>query len=221
MKPDKFCISYLAQNQFLRNPNVHHFVELSEEDLEENNLMWYCVGTIGDKRFVHTLQFLARTGKPGITSYFIRWYCTAPYSHYTIQEMPDNFDYVDFWVHSGVALRKNLFLFEDRLSLVRSTFCFHNRLKQFFRLSHVHPFLKIPERVPHNVPIYSSLIKKYYYQKKNSRVLVDRGDKKRKDLSRHLKKIVEIYNVGKYMEKEFPKLFQEMEIIISKNGNPS
>ena len=111
MQPIRECITFLATHQFIRNFSVESMIENNNDHFLKNNLIWYCVGTIENKRYVHCIQFLKKTPRPGITSYLIRWYNTAPFSNLPLDSIPQRFDYTEFWFHSGVALRKNFFIF--------------------------------------------------------------------------------------------------------------
>lgn len=220
MQPLPHCIHFLSTHSFLRNHSATHLQNINFWK-DTNEFIWYCVGIISDTRFVHCIRFLKKSPKPGITSYYIQWYKTAPYSRLQIDEMPTHFESVCFWVHSGVALRKNFFLFEDRMSLIRSTFYYDSISKLFYRMSHLIPYLNICEEIPHHVQIYTNIEKFYCFQKRNKKRKYDENQKKKSDFCKALKKFIEQNNHLQFIRLEYPKLFNESQLIISSNGNSS
>jgi len=221
MEPNHFCLEYLAKNQFIRNYPVDEVVKNNASYFEKNELLWYCVGTINSIRYVHCLQFLKKTPQPGITSYFIKWFNTAPYSTLRFEDMPDEFDSVTFWIHSGVALRKNLFKFQDRMSLLRSTFYYDEISGKFYRLGNLSPYLQIPEEFPLFQFVFTSLEKRYQYQKRLKKNSKKHINKKHQEMKKSLKKFIIHHNVNHFVEIEYPKLFHQIEVIFSKDGDPA
>lgn len=220
MFPNSQCISYLRTHQFIRNFSANHLYDVRKwQDMSVH--VWYCVGIIQGERYVHCIRFLKKSPKPGITSYCIEWFNTAPFSHLSRHEMPTHFESVRFWVHSGVALRKNFFLFEDRMSLIRSTFFYDEETKLYYRMSALLHYLEIPDEIPRQIQIYTSSNKCYCFQKRIKKRKFDEESKKKNHFVLSLKKFVENHNHRRYMELHYPKLFEEAQFIISQNGNPS
>lgn len=217
MLPSAACIHYLANHHFIRNFSAAHLYDIQKWK-DVNFIIWYCVGVIEGKRYVHCIRFLKKSPKPGITSYFIEWYHTSVYSQCKKHEIPSHFESIRFWVHSGVALRKNFFLFEDRMSLIRSTFFFDEETKLFYRMSVLLPYLQIPEEIPKQVHIYTTLNKYYCFQKRTKKRKYDDEFKKRNELVKSLKKLIENHNHHHFIECNYPKLFEEAQFIFSRHG---
>ena len=218
-EPLPFCIYFLARNPFIRNFPPHQFESYPEIHSYEH--IFYCVGLIGKQRYVHSIKILKKTPKPGITSYLIEWYLTAIYSHLDLYDIPKSFQSFRFWVHSGVALRKNFFLFDDRMSLIRSSFLFDRGTKKFFRMTSLLPYLLIPEEIPMQEKIFSSKDKYYHCQKRVRKRKYDENYKKKCDFHRSLKKFLNANNHHNFLEQTYPKLFQEAHFIISQNNGGS
>lgn len=221
MQPLPQCIHFLATHQFIRNYSVDPLLERGDDIFLKNDMIWYCVGTINNKRYIHCIKFLKRTPKPGISSYFIEWFKTASYSNEPIEEIPLHFESISFWVHSGVALRKNFFLFQDRMSLLRSTFYYDIHTNTFFRMASLLPYLQIPEEIPNHVIIYTSEEKRYQYQKRSKKTISNQNIKRHHEFRKQLKKFCCCHNLNRFLENEYPKLFHQIEIIISENGDTS
>lgn len=219
-QPDPFCLSYLANHHFIRNYPLTHFLQASSR-VSFFEKIWYCIGIIDGERYVHAVRFINKTPKPGITSYYIEWFNTACYSRLSINEMPINFDSIHFWVHSGVALRKNFFLFEDRMSLIRSCFYYEPTTCLFYRMSSLIPYLDIPDAIPTNIKIYTSVFRFYSFQKRVKKRNYDDMSKKKSDFVRSLKKFVENHNHRHFFQLTYPKLFEQAQFIICKDGNSS
>jgi hypothetical protein len=218
MLPSPSCIHFLANHSFIRNYNASHLFDTNVWK-DTDIFIWYCVGIIYRKRYVHCIRFLKKSPKPGITSYLIEWFNTAPYSQLDQNEIPLHFDSVQFWVHSGVALRKNLFLFQDRMSLIRSTFYFDECTKLFYRMSVLLQYLNISEEIPRQVRIFTSFNKYYYFQKRNKKRKFDENEKKRTDFLKALRKFIENHNHRHFIETNYIKLFEESQSILLTHGN--
>jgi hypothetical protein len=218
MLPSPWCISYLATHPFIRNHSAPHL--FSQSYWKDTNFhVWYCVGIIEGKRYVHCIRMLKKTPKPGITSYFIEWFNTAPYSNSPLSKIPKHFDSCCFWVHSGVALRKNLFLFQDRMSFIRSTFYYDSETCLFYRMSLLITYLDNNEAIPTQLKIFTSVEKWYIYQKRIKKRKYDDSLRKKNDCIRNLKKFIEHNNHHHFLEETYPKLFEEAQLIVSKHGN--
>jgi hypothetical protein len=218
--PDPFCLSYLANHHFIRNYPLTPFTQ-SSSLFSFFDKVWYCIGIIEGERYIHAVRFLNKTPKPGITSYYIEWFNTSPFSRLSIDEMPSHFESVHFWVHSGVALRKNFFLFEDRMSLIRSCFYYDEGTRLFYRMSSLISYLDIPDAIPTNLKIYTTVLRFYCFQKRIKKRNYDDLSKKKSDFVRCLKKFVECHNQRHFFQLTYPKLFEQAQFIICKDGNSS
>lgn len=203
MKPKTECIEYLKKHHFLRNYDVEPFLHRSKNQIDLSAHICYCVGIIEDIRFVQAIRLLHKTPLTGITSYFIEWF-----------HCQNNEESVQFWVHSGVTLRKHFFLFEDRISFIRGTFIYDEVLKRYYRLSSLLPFSYISEMSPPCEFIYATPIKKYHFKKKKS-TQTHLVCKNKRLLQSHTQRFIRVNNINNYLEKEYPILFHEMKKIIS------
>jgi len=207
------CVHYLTNHNFIRNTSIEAFVLENNFSIEISNHVVYCVGIVDEKRIVHVIKFLGQNNSPGVTSYFIQWYNIACYplselGNYEIQN-------VSFWVHSGVALRKNFFLFQDRMSLVKSSFIYDEKRKNYYRLANLMTYLKPQYLENISSPIYSSPIKISYPMKKNKKQSILSVDKKLVALQKSLKKTLKNCNSFQYVEKTYPRLFHEINNVIN------
>ena len=209
------CIDYLMQHSFIRNVCYEDFVERHNFQIKLSDITCYCVGIIDNQRIVHAIRIIGQSAPPGVTSYFIKWFNTATYTWNEIMNNEIQFDSTMFWVHSGVALRKNFFLFDDRMSLMKSTFIYDSYSESYFRLACLLPFLQFEYMPSDKYPIYSSPIKIYFTVKRVKNGIKNIPNKKRSNLQKTLKKVVKIHNSFHYLEKEHKRLFEEIQNIIN------
>lgn len=203
MFPNEICIEYLKSHHFLRNYDVDPFLRRFNYQINLREHICYCVGIIDNVRIVQSICIKNKTPLTGITSYYIEWF-----------HCQNNQESIHFWVHSGVALRKHFFLFQDRMSFIRGTFVYDEEFKKYYRLSMLMPFAFISEMTPPFEFIFATPIKKYHFKKKKNLQPVT-ANKTKKMLKSQLQRIVRIYNVNNYLEKECPILFHEMKNFIS------
>jgi hypothetical protein len=211
MEIDIPSIFFLTNHTFIRNPSVDSFVAENNMDIFLSQFVVYSVGLIDSERIVHALRFLKQCQSPGVTSYLIEWYNVATFSkNELLYQPPNKFDSVTFWVHSGVALRKNFFLFQDRMSLYKSTFLYDKKREQYFRLVHLLPFLKLEQEVSICYPMYSDVNKIFlnnHRKKKNKKI---QPDYNQLSLKKNLQKILKVNNSFSYIQKRHPRLFEEI-----------
>lgn len=210
------CLEYLMEHSFIRNVCFEKFVERNNFQIQLSNLVCYCVGIIDETRIVHAIRIIGQSAPPGVTSYYVEWFNTATYTLKDLQQKNIEFDSTCFWVHSGVALRKNFFLFDDRMSLMKSTFIYDERSYCYYRLACLLPFLKFEYIPSERFPIYSSPVKIYFTirrNKKNAKVV---PNKKQANLQKALKKVMKIHNSFHYLEKEHKRLFEEISNVINR-----
>lgn len=207
------CLRYLSNHSFIRNENVEDFVIENNQEIIVSRFLIYCVGIINSERYVHVIKIIGQTSTPGVTSYLIEWFNTAcrPLNEFHSSLIES----VQFWVHSGVALRKNFFLFEDRMSLLKSSFIFDNKRKQYYRMSNLLPYLQANYIDNTNYPIYSSPTKISFASKKSKKVKSASIDQKNLVLKKNLKKVIKSCNSFGYIENHHPRLFEEISKIIN------
>lgn len=207
------CLHFLSNHNFIRNFSVEQFILENNFQFDISNYVIYCVGLIENQRIVHVVKFLGQNNSPGVTSYYIQWFNVAcfPIGGLIKHEM----DSVCFWVHSGVALRKNFFLFQDRMSLLKSSFIYDAKRDNYYRLVNLVNYLKpnIIENI--NTPIYSSITKFSFPMKKTRKQSITTKDKKLLQLQKSLRKTVKNCNSFQYLEKTHIRLFEEITKIIN------
>lgn len=207
MEPEIECILYLINHTYIRNLPYEKFLEKKNHVLQLQNYICYTTGIAGGKRIVHAFRFIHESSNSKIKSYHIQWWDTAAHEHIHTHSQ---FQSICFWVHSGMSLRKNFFLYEDRLSLFRSTFI-HDPVSGFYhRLSALSSFINIPEISNCNQQIFSSPGKYYFHQKIPRPILGPTIDPILREIQRHLSKLLSRKNINIYLRKSFPQLYQEI-----------
>lgn len=208
-------LHFLRSHTFLRNFPIDSFCSDFNYQIPINNFICYNVGLINGNKYVQSFQILSMF-TTGINSYFIRWWNTAFY-----EDDPDCLSSsCEFWIHSGISLRKNFFLFEDRFSLFRSSFLYDPKQGLFFRLFSIEKFFQSNEKIP-NSKIFSSPCKYFMYKKRPLRGKSKRNLPK-KELGKYLNLILKDCNYQNSLEKTYPALFLEIgKVLIDQNGNSS
>lgn len=209
------CVEYLIKHSFIRNVCYEDFVERHNFQIHLSDITCYCVGIIDNQRIVHAIRIIGQSPPPGVTSYFVQWFNNATYTLSELAKVDEEFESTFFWVHSGVALRKNFFLFDDRMSLMKSTFIYDKQSNSYYRLACLLPFLHFDYMPSDKFPIYSSPVKIYFTVKRAKKSLKNIPNKKRANLQKALKKVVKIHNSFHYLEKEHKRLFEEIQNIIN------
>jgi len=208
------CIRYLTNHAFIRNASYENFVQDNNFFIDLPAFICYCVGIIDGERVVHTVRFIGQSQSPGVTSYFIEWFNSACFTVQELQVKVEPFESLFFWIHSGVALRKNFFLFEDRMSLLKSSFIYDKKRSCFYRLIHLLPFLQPRYMDNQRFPIYSSPTKVSFNMKRIKKIEYIKTNNKLGELQKNLKKVIKNHNSFRYIEIEYPRLFEEINNII-------
>lgn len=217
MLPDPFCILYLQQNAFIRNISFEALLDRHNNQIPLETYMCYTVGLVDSKRVVNAFQFLYQSTNTKIKSYYIRWWNTAahPAIHFQTE-----FESIEFWVHSGMTLRKNFFLYDDRMSLFRSTFIYDPSVSYYFRLININDYISIPLKSNYQQQIFTSPTKFNYNFKHSQTQIKIAHEIERKQIVKILGKIVGTRNLKRHIEKVSPSLFSEINSFIQ-NGNSS
>ncbi len=215
MQPDLLCIESLTEKNFIRNIPFDRFLERNGNSISLNNHICYTVGIASEKRVVHAFRFVGQSPNSKIKSYLIEWWNVVTFP--TLNENCE-IESIQFWVHSGMTLRKNFFLFDDRLSLFRSTFIYDRNAGYYHRLINIMPFCVIPEISNYQQKVYTSP-GKFSVPFKMSRVpaLIAKNPCD-EEVKKHLRKITKSRNLIKRLEKVSPQLLSEIEKFV-KNGN--
>lgn len=207
--PNTNCILFLEKNAFVRNISIEKF-RMENNSIDITKYFIYCVGIIDGIRIVHPIQILAKTPHDGVISYKIRWWNNATHI------LPVK--YMEFWIYSGVTLRKNFFLYQDKMSFLKSSFIYDFESKIYYRLQNLLNYLIIPEINPYAIPIYSlptSSYKYYKFKKHKQKKL----NKRYLELQTSCKKFLKKQNEFDYLKINFSLLYEELSKIISnKNG---
>lgn len=211
--PNIECIHFLRTNVFIRNPSIDSFCARYNYQIPISNFICYNVGFINGEKHVQSFRILSNLST-GINSFYIQWWNTV----FVFQEEDIPNESVQFWVHSGISLRKNFFLFEDRFSLFRSSFIFDEKNKIFFRLFLIEKFFHYEKN---NIPtlIYTTPSKWFLFRPRKSNGIRKRNNHKQKELIKYLKLILRECNFQNCLETLHPSLFKEIKKILKENGN--
>lgn len=208
--PNQEHLVFFRQTHFVRNAPIDDFVNRVSKKIILADYMCYNVGYINDKKFIQSFQIL-KAHITGIQNYYIRWWNTA----FSYSEEDASLDYTEFWVHSGSALRKNFFLFEDRFSLFRSTFLFDPISETFFRLFTIEQYLVLNESLP-NGKIYHSPSRYNFRQKKEKST--NRKKNSHKNVQKQLQLFLKHFISCNSLEKNYAPLFREIHLILQSDG---
>lgn len=211
MEPDIECLNFLTHNSFVRNFSFDRILERNQNTVPLQNYICYTVGLVGSKRIVHAFRFLYQSPHSKIKSYYIQWWNTATFEHFDDNSV---FESVSFWIHSGMTLRKNFFLYDDRMSLFRSTFIFDPYSNHYYRLSAMVNFMNIPEKSNFQKQIFTSPGKFYYYHKKLKTIVRDQRNPFKTEISKLFQKILVKKNLVSYIQASAPRLFEEVQNFI-------
>jgi len=207
MEPDLACLDYLTKNSFIRNFSFDRLLERSNNTIPLQNFVCYTVGLVGSKRIIHAFRFLFQSPHSKIKSYYIQWWNTASF-----EEIDDNtiLESICFWIHSGMTLRKNFFLYDDRMSLFRSTFIYDPSSCNYYRLSAMTNFLSIPNQSNFQKQIFTAPGKFYYYHKKIRPHVETNNNPFKVEIMNLLKKILCKKNLVSHLQSTSPRLFEEI-----------
>lgn len=215
MLPDPLCIQYLQANAFIRNIPFDRLLDRHRNIIPLNSFICYTVGIADSKRIVNAFQFLFESSNTKIKSYYIRWWNTASFSNV---DFKSEFDSIDFWVHSGMTLRKNFFLYDDRMSLFRSTFIFDPNANYYYRLINLVDYIDIPTKSNFQQQIFTSP-QKYNFNFKHNKIKNKKsGESETRQITKAFTKITNSRNLKSYLEKVSPSLLQEITTFLQ-HGN--
>lgn len=220
MEPNYNLINYLINSNCIKNYCSYNFAERNNFKINLTDFICYTLGNSNNRKYVNCFKFLGESCNYKLKNYYIRWWNSGCF-----EDIDQNviFDYVDFWVHSGMTLRKNFFNYEDRMSLFRTTFIYDELTQTFFRLSQLSSFIVIPEMIIFKNIIFSSPEKYYYIEKiKKNKKEIKKSNKNKQleEIQKKLNKIIVNKNYKYLIKKYNNKLFEELENFINlQNGD--
>lgn len=207
MEPSVLLINLLLSKNYVKNLSTYNFLERNNYKIEINNYICYCVGIANNKKQIHCFQILGANSNNKLRNLKIKWW--------NISYLKPQFDYVEFWVYSNLSLKKNFFLYEDRMSLFRSTFIYDEVSESFFRLSSLSSYLHFPEMFEVNDFIFISPDENYFSKNKN---ICNKQEQKNpifNEIEKKLTKLIENQIYKNYIKKNHKKLFDELNMFIN------
>lgn len=215
MQPEIEHLNYLINRPTLRNFCSYDFLERHNFQINLANYICYTIGNSNNQRYINAFQFIGECSCHKLKNYYIRWWNTAEFDEYNKYS---HFDSIQFWVHSGMTLRKNFFIYDDRMSLFRTTFIFDPLSKLFFRLSYIIAYIFIPFLSSVNNFIFTTPEKHYFCrkitQKENKRKTHIKIDPQINELQKKFSKIIKNKNYSRTIRKHNIKLFEELNNFI-------
>lgn len=224
--PDHECILYLLDQKYIRNELPTHILRDHGYRFPLHLFCCYCVGMVEGEKNVECIQFIMKTHSEKITQMSIRWF------HPTHRKK-----YVTLWVNSGASLKKNFFLFTDKLNFFRSTFVYYPEMQTYFRLSSLLDYIELPlwnstdekesyQKIYQTPFKFSLLCSALYLQsrqstkkRKNVKKIQEANEHKGKRLKREKLFRKNIERIARndfdyFMHRKYPELFQEINRII-------
>lgn len=217
MDPDNQIINKLINSNSLKNFCSFNFLERHNFKINLNDFICYTIGNSNGRKYVNCFKFLGQNCTYKLKNYYIKWWNTGTF------ETIDNdtiFESIEFWIHSGMTLRKNFFNYDDRMSLFRTTFIYDSLNQTFFRLSYINCYLFIPELDNFKSIIFSKP-QKYYINDKNklkNKKIISHHKPKNLQLIEIQKKLRVIISNKSYrylLKSQHNKLFDEIQNFIN------
>lgn len=214
MEPDYKLINLLLNFNSIKNHCSFNFLERHNFKICLNEFICYTIGNSNGRKYINCFKFLAQNCSYKLKNYYIKWWNTG-----THEEITNNtiFDSINFWVHSGMTLRKNFFNYEDRMSLFRTTFIYDSVDNLFFRLSYINSYLFIPDQDNYKEIIYSNPNKYYRNNKINNKKQKNKKCKNLQliEIQKKLNKIIDNKSYKILIKSYNNKLFEEIQNFIN------
>lgn len=217
MDPQIKLIKKLMRLNSIKNQCPYDFLQRHNLRINLVDFVCYTIGNYQGEKYINCFKFLGESCCYKLRNYYIRWWNNA-----TFESINNNtiFSSVDFWVHSGMTLRKNFFNYDDRMSLYRTTFIYDENSDSFFRLSYISSYLVIPSIDLNQTKVYKSIDKYNYIEKrkKNKRQDILSQNIKNPQILEIQKKLSKIINNKIYkfiIKKQNTKLFEEITNFIN------
>lgn len=203
--PDQECIHFLTIHSYLKNFSPHNLLEDHRYKLPLDRFICYCVGIIDQQRVVQCIRILKKTPSDKITTMMVEWF----------HLQNGHWEKVQFWVNSGVCLKKQFFLFQDKLNFFRSTYIYYPEMQKYYRLSCFFDYLDIDEVNPLGNYIYNSPTKTHLFKNVIVKSVERTSERRQKELKKGLSMLIR-KNIDHYLENNYPNLFYEITKILDK-----
>lgn len=212
MNPDPCLIKKLINSNSIKNSCSYDFLYLHNFVINLNEFICYTVGNSNGQKYVNCFKFIGESTSFKLKNYYIKWWNTACFN-----EIDENteFSSINFWVHSGMTLRKNFFNYDDRMSLYRTTFIFDEVSNTFFRLSFIQAFLKIPKSDNLNQFVFSTPDKYTLILKRKNNLNIISKELMLIELQKKFKKILQNKLYVRVIKNQKTKLFEELDKFIN------
>jgi len=217
MKPNIKFIKYLIKNNFIRNKELDSFIEDNNNSIDLKKHICYTKGVIDDLIIIQSF-IINKSYTTGIQSFEITWWDTF---NVDTQEEIDQIEPITFWIHSGMSLRKNFFLFTDRFNLFKSTFIFDRISEISYRLFEIKDYLSFTEEIPINTKIFNNCNKFFKFKKINKKRNQIRKRKSYPKLHKLLLIIKKKCNFQNCLTRHYPKLLIEIDKVIADGNSTS
>lgn len=201
--PEQECIDYLTNNSYIKNFSPHNLLEDHQYKLPLSLFICYCVGIINQQRVVQCIRILKKSPSDKITTMKVEWYNLEG----------GRWSKIQFWVNSGVCLKKQFFLFQDKLNFFRSTYVYYPEMQTYYRLSCFFDYLGIEEVNPLGEQIYNSPNKSHTFKNFVVKSQEKTSERKRKEIKKGLTTFMR-KNIDNYFEMNYPNLFREISKIV-------
>lgn len=215
MIPSKENLKFLQTNKYIRNTPLNNFLINNNYEIIISNYILYCCGTISNIRLINALRIKEATNTTDIVAYHIEWFNTSLYDNY---DENIEFEKTTFWVHSGAALRKNFFIYEDKMSFLKSTFLFDQQTSSFYRLYNIYEFIKFNFISNQVITIYTSPHKKIIksiHEIRNEKLTILY---KKRIFLKEFQKLINTHNNLNFIEKNFNQLFNLIKELNEENN---
>ena len=206
LEPDSDCVDYLTNHHYIKNHPPETLLKEFNYKIPLDRFICYCVGIIGEERKVQCIRILQKRPSDKLTTMNIEWYDPQGKR----DEVTKQHHKIQFWINSGICLKRHFFLFEDKLNFFRSTFIHFPEIEQYYRLSSIFNFIDIPQVNPVHMKIYVTPLKKYCYKKPVSYSSEKSENRKRKEIEKAVTRVFKKISIDPYFEQHYPVLFKEM-----------
>lgn len=213
---------FLLTSYSIKNHSPAGVCQRYDYKIPISNYYCYSVGSINGTKRIQIFRIINQL-VTGINTYKIQWWNTAftEYSYINLDESES----VCFWVHSGGSLKKNFFLFEDKLNLFKSTYIFDRESSQFYRLMVFQKYFYFEEKILKITDyIYTDYCKKHKQKVITEKRIKNIKNKGCIQIRKIANKLLNDYYLRNCLINQFPDLFREFHKIVNKtkinNGIP-
>jgi len=213
--PEEECIQHLENQKYIRNDLPSHILRDHGYRFPLHQFCCYCVGIIDGEKVVECIQILFKSNTEKLSQFCLRWFHPIKRNKSVI-----------FWVNSGASLKKNFFLFTDKLNFFRSTFLYYPEMDTYFRLSSLLDYIYLPKwESKRNHPIYQTPLKfsmydpPSFFKKRNSissKQTNSTGGKKLKREHHFRKSLIKLSSndFDHFLHRKYPEVFHEIDRLI-------